>query len=44
MIHALTRGPYVEGLRQAASGTKLRLVPVLIAGPDDFGRAFSEIR
>jgi len=36
-------GPYVEDLRRAASGTDLRLVPVLIDGPDDFGRAFSEM-
>jgi len=33
-------GPYVEDLRQAASGTNLRLLPFLIDGPDDFGRAF----
>ena len=36
-------GPYVEDLRRAASGTDLRLMPVLISGPDEFGRAFSEM-
>lgn len=36
-------GPYVEDLRRAASSTDLRLMPVLIGGPDDFGRAFSEM-
>ena len=36
-------GPYVEDLRRAASSTDLRLVPVLIDGPDEFGRAFSEM-
>jgi putative ABC transport system substrate-binding protein len=36
-------GPYVEDLRRAASSTDLRLVPVLISGPDEFGRAFSEM-
>jgi putative tryptophan/tyrosine transport system substrate-binding protein len=36
-------GPYVKDLRRAASGTGLRLVPVLISGPDEFERAFSEM-
>ena len=36
-------GPYVADLRRAASSTDLRLVPVLIDGPDEFGRAFSEM-
>ena len=36
-------GPYVEDLRRAASGTDLRLMPVLISGPNEFGRAFSEM-
>jgi putative ABC transport system substrate-binding protein len=36
-------GPYVEDLRRAASSTDLRLIPVLIAGPDELGRAFSEM-
>jgi ABC-type uncharacterized transport system substrate-binding protein len=36
-------GPYVEDLRRAASSTDLRLVPVLIDGPDQFGKAFSEM-
>src|SRR5690349_11998511 len=36
-------GPYVEDLRRAASTTDLRLVPVLVDGPEDFGRAFSEM-
>ena len=36
-------GPYVEDLRRAASSTDLRLMPVLIGGPDEFGRAFSEM-
>jgi putative ABC transport system substrate-binding protein len=36
-------GPYVEDLRRAASGTDLRLMPVLISGPDELGRAFSEM-
>ena len=35
-------GPYVEELRRAAS-TDLRPVPVLIDGPDEFERAFSEM-
>ena len=36
-------GPYVEDLRRAASNTDLRLVPVLISGPDEFERAFSDM-
>jgi putative ABC transport system substrate-binding protein len=36
-------GPYVEDLRRAASSTDLRLLPVLIDGPDEFGKAFSEM-
>src|SRR5262249_24556935 len=36
-------GPYVEDLRRAASTMGLRLVPVLISGPDEFGKAFSEM-
>jgi ABC-type uncharacterized transport system substrate-binding protein len=36
-------GPYVGDLRRAASSTTLRLMPVLIDGPDGFERAFSEM-
>jgi len=36
-------GPYVEDLRRAASSTELRLVPILIGGPEEFGKAFSEM-
>jgi ABC-type uncharacterized transport system substrate-binding protein len=36
-------GPYVEDLRRAASGTNLRLMAVLVSGPDEFGRAFSDM-
>src|SRR4030095_435143 len=36
-------GPYVEDLRRAASSTDLRLMPVLIDGPDEFEKAFSEM-
>jgi putative ABC transport system substrate-binding protein len=36
-------GPYVEDLRRAASSTELRLMPILIDGPDEFGKAFAEM-
>ncbi len=36
-------GPFVEDLRLAATRAGLRLEPVLISGPDEFERAFSEM-
>ncbi|HVP11468.1 MAG TPA: ABC transporter substrate-binding protein [Phycisphaerae bacterium] len=36
-------GPYIEDLRRAASGTDLRLLPILISGPDEFGKAYAEM-